>query len=79
MRIVLTSAFALAIVAGPAFAQKDPLQLKYENERQERIELEKKYNETVRRTQTGTPEVKTDPWRNMRPTEPDNKRKDRPN
>ena len=79
MRIVLTSAFALAILAGPAFAQKDPLQLKYENERLERIEVEKKYNETVRRTQTGTPEVKTDPWRNMRPTEPDNKRKDRPN
>jgi len=29
MRIVLTSAFALALVAGPAWAQMDPLQLKY--------------------------------------------------
>ena len=79
MRIVVLLAFALAIVAGPAWAQMDPLQLKYENERRERIETEKKYNETVRRTQTGNPEVKADPWRGMRPAETESKRKDRPN
>jgi hypothetical protein len=79
MRIVLTSAFALAIIAGPAFAQMDPLQLKYEAERREQIETEKKYNETVKRTQTGAPEVKADPWRKMRPAETEPKRKDRPN
>jgi hypothetical protein len=79
MRIVLTSAFALALVAGPAWAQMDPLQLKYESERRERIDIEKKYNETVKRTQTGAPEAKGDPWRNMRPAETETKRKDRPN
>jgi hypothetical protein len=77
MRIVLTSAVVLAIVAGPALAQMDPLQLKYETERRERLETEKKYNETVRRTQTGTPEVKADPWRGVRQPETESKRKDR--
>jgi hypothetical protein len=78
MRLLLMSAVALAILAGPARAQMDPLQLKYEGERRERLENEKKYDEMMRHTQRGTTETKAaDPWRTVRPTETNNKGKDR--
>jgi hypothetical protein len=77
MRVVLISVAALAILAGPARAQVevggkpplDPLQLKYEGERRERLEIEKKYNETVRHTETGAVKSKKDPWSGVRPGE----------
>lgn len=80
MRVVLISAIALAILAGPARAQfggekaPNPLQLKYEAERKEQAENEKKYNETMRSLRSQEPSTKADPWRNMRATETQNKR-----
>jgi hypothetical protein len=82
MRVVLISAVALAILAVPARAQMqmgdkpamDPLQLMYESERRERIEIEKKYNETVRHTETGAVKVKKDPWSGVRPGEATSKK-----
>lgn len=79
MRVLLTLALVLLSLAAPfslqrAAAQMDPYQLMLENERRARIETEKKYNETMKRTQTKGPGAKKDPWSGVRKDEPEPKR-----
>jgi hypothetical protein len=78
MRLVLTAAIALAVLAGPVLAQnqpeKNPLDLQREREKMDREENERAYNETVRRTRTTAPATKADPWRGVRPAETNTKR-----
>jgi hypothetical protein len=73
MRRVLTAALALAVLAGPAYAQderqKDPAELERERQKKEMEDNERAYNETVRRTRTTAPAAKVDPWRGVRPAD----------
>jgi len=81
MRVVLASALVLAILIGPVRAQissnapqMDPLQLQYEAERRDRLENERKYNETMKHIRTPAPTTKADPWRGVRSDETNNKK-----
>jgi hypothetical protein len=73
MRRVLTAALALAVLAGPVYAQderqKDPAELERERQKKEMEDNERAYNETVRRTRTTAPAAKVDPWRGVRPAD----------
>ena len=72
MRTLPAAAAALAILAGPAYAQittgpeKDPMQLKYELEEKARQKADKEYEETMRRTRSSAPAQTVDPWRGVR-------------
>jgi hypothetical protein len=82
MRYRLAAVMMLAMLAGPAYAQrggssanlgdtpnKDPLQLQYEREDRERAQNEKSYNETMKRLKSQAPtNAKSDPWKIVRPT-----------
>jgi hypothetical protein len=82
MRYLLLAATAMAAVttlmtvpAGPARAQmsmgaeKDPLQLQYERERQAKEDNEKAYNTTMKRLKAQAPvSTKSAPGKTVRPT-----------
>ena len=63
---------AFAILAGPAYAQKNktPLQVEDQQKKEERARIEKQYDAAMKRnkTETTTPVV-NDPWQNMRGTD----------
>ena len=75
MRTLLAAAIATAILASPGYAQfntksgKDPLELKYEQEKKEREDIDKSYADTVRRTHSNAPAAKRDPWATVRPSD----------
>jgi len=76
MRYVCVAAVTLAMLTGPAHAfeavgeSKDPLQLKYEREEQEKKENERAYNEQMKRLKAQAPtSTKSDPWSGVRSTD----------
>jgi hypothetical protein len=75
MRTLLAAAIATAILASPGHAQfdtksgKDPLELKYEQEKRDREDIDKSYADTVRRTRSNAPAAKRDPWATVRPSD----------
>jgi hypothetical protein len=81
MRYLFAAAMTMAMMAGPAYAQlntgaqKDPLALKYEQQDKERAENEKAYNDTMKRLKSQAPaQSSSDPWKTVRPSEPNTKR-----
>ena len=85
MRYLFAAAVTMAMLAGPAYAQKgmsmggsekDPLKLKYEAEDRARAENERAYNETMKRLKSQAPATtNSDPWKIVRPSsEPNAKR-----
>jgi hypothetical protein len=76
MRTLCMAAVALAILMGPARAidlsnnSKDPLTLKYEREESDRKEVERQYNEQMKRLKSQAPApTKNDPWAGVRATD----------
>ena len=76
MRTLCMAMMTLAILAGRAQAfemndsTKDPLQLKYEREENERKDNEKAYNEQMKRLKKQAPATtKNDPWAGVRSTD----------
>jgi hypothetical protein len=81
--ILLAATTAMAVLAGPAYAQfggnsgaKTPLQLQYEQEEQVQKDNERAYNATMKRLKSQGPTgANADPWRNVRPAgQPGSKR-----
>jgi hypothetical protein len=75
MRTFFATAMAIAMLAGPAHAfdmtpdSKDPLQLKYEREEQEKKDIERDYNAQMKRLKAQAPTTtKKDPWAGVRST-----------
>ena len=70
MRKLVAGAVALAILSGPAFAQKredDPLEILDRDKKQQAEALDKQYKRTLDRTRkTSDTTPRTDPWANMR-------------
>ena len=73
---IFAAAVTMAMLAGPAVAQKGrsqgdhktPLELQYERERQAQEENERTYNETMKRLKSQAPTTGvSDPWANVRP------------
>jgi hypothetical protein len=62
--------FALAVLAGPAFAQADkktPYQIEVEEKKKAAAQADKEYQAAMKRTQgQQTPTTAVDPWANMR-------------
>ena len=83
MRPLFAAAMILAMLAGPALAQKgkgsddntneankDPYQLKLERERREQEENERAYNATMKRLKGQAPATtNSDPWKQVRPAD----------
>jgi hypothetical protein len=76
MRTLFMAIMALAILVGRAHAfdmdnsSKDPLQLKYQREEDERKENERAYNEQMKRLKKQAPATtKNDPWAGVRATD----------
>ncbi len=79
MKRVLAAAAVLAMVSGPAVAQrgqstnnmetKTPLELQYERDKREQQESARAYDEHMKRqkTQGSSTGAKSDPWAGVRP------------
>jgi hypothetical protein len=69
---VAAAAIAFAVLTGPAFAQQkqeDPMKMIDEQKKKDAQELDKQYQETMRKTNGGTAvPAKVDPWSNLRGT-----------
>jgi hypothetical protein len=80
MRTLPVLAVALAMFAGPAYAQletgkqKSGVELQDEREQRNRQEIDKEYEATMRRTRSSAPATSSDPWRGIRPTDSKPKR-----
>jgi hypothetical protein len=71
MRKILSSALALAILSGPAFAQQsrddDPIMIQERDKEQQAKALDKQYKRTLDQTRKeNDARTRTDPWANMR-------------
>jgi len=71
MRKILSSALALAILSGPAFAQQsrddDPIMIQERDKEQQAKSLDKQYKRTLDQTRKESDaRARTDPWANMR-------------
>jgi hypothetical protein len=74
MKVVVAAFVTIAVLAGPALAQ--PSKYRKEDPRAEmkrefkaardRAEIEKEYNETMKRTRSTGPAPKSDPWSGVR-------------
>jgi hypothetical protein len=75
MKRILAAAAMMAVLVAPAAsqvqmgqgAQKTPLDLLYEKERQDQQANEKAYNDQMKRLKSQAPAAKTDPWAGVRP------------
>ena len=78
MKSLVATVVALAILAAPAYAQSSArgsagspnprVQMELDMKRmREQAEVEKQYNETLKRTGVAGPPPKSDPWSRVRP------------
>lgn len=74
--VAVIAAFATPAVAQMSQgAQKAPLDLQYERERQDQQANERAYNDQMKRLKAQTPAAKVDPWAGVRPTNETNSTK----